>query len=473
MNNNQEPNEQSLSSILLSQEAAFQLCPNPSYEVRIENLKQLKTLILDNQENLTRAMSEDFGHRAADDSKIGDLLTAVSGINYSISKLKKWMKPKKRHVGILFQPASARVEYQPVGVVGIMVPWNYPIFLALGPLTAALAAGNHAMIKMSEFTHKTSQLLASLMAKCFPLSLVTVISGDEKVAQEFSSLPFAHLFFTGSTQVGRYVMQAAAKNLTPVTLELGGKSPAIIDDKISLDTAVDRLLFGKTLNAGQTCVAPDYIFCPRDRIDALTAAFKNRFQALFPTIVDNKDYTSIVNDSQYSRLAGLLNNAEEHGAKVTNLACEEHCEQSRKFPLTILSNVNDDMKVMQQEIFGPILPIVPYDKVEDAISYINSHERPLALYICSFNKKFQHSLLKSTISGGVCINESAFHVAVEDLPFGGIGDSGMGHYHGEEGFKTFSHAKAVLAKGRISLTSLLFPPYGTSLHKLVYKLFIR
>lgn len=470
---NNAVHSQELTQLLNEHKKAFSNVPFLAYQQRIKQLRALKALMLDNQTSIIKAMSDDFGNRSVDDSKLGDILTTVSGINYCISQLKNWMKPDKRHVGVLFQPASARVEYQPLGVVGIMVPWNYPVFLALGPLATALAAGNRAMVKMSEFTPKTSALLKQLIATYFDDPCISIIEGDASVAAAFSALPFDHLFFTGSTGVGKMVMRAAAENLVPVTLELGGKSPAIIDDDIALSTAVDRLIMGKTLNSGQTCVAPDYILCPKGKADALSKELAATFSVMFPTIKDNKDYTSIVNEGQHTRLQGLITDAHDKGATIIPLSSDSGCSKTKQLPLTLLLNVNDDMLVMQQEIFGPLLPIVEYESIEQAINYINNRERPLALYICSFEKNFQNKILKETHSGGVCINDAAMHVGVEDLPFGGVGSSGMGSYHGIEGFKTFSHAKAIFSRGKISVAKQLFPPYGKLVHKLVYKLFIR
>jgi len=478
--NNEINKVPALCEALKQQKAYFLNHMQPSYQQRIKDLKALKYLLLNNQQAFIEAMSQDFGHRSEDDSKIGDILTTIMGINYSIKQLKSWMKPDKKHVGILFQPAKAKVIYQPKGVVGIIAPWNYPLFLSLGPLTAALAAGNVAMIKMSEYTPATNTLLADLMAKVFPQNKVAIVTGGVDIAEKFSTLVFDHLFFTGSTDVGRLVMMAAAKNLVPVTLELGGKSPAIIDDDIDIKTAVSRLILGKTLNAGQTCVAPDYIFCPKYKVPLLIKELKSRYQSMYSNLASNADCSCIINDAQKSRLDKLLADAKAKGAILT--ACDtgsdvnsnnETQEHSRKMPLTLVTEVNDEMLVMQQELFGPILPIISYDDISDVIEYINDRPRPLALYVYSFNKVFQQQLLSQTHAGGVCINDAAFHVANDDLPFGGIGASGMGQYHGIEGFKTFSHGKSVLSRGRISFASLLFPPFGTKIHQLVYKLFIR
>lgn len=463
----------SLETTLNLQQKAFVKNRYPSYQERIQALQQLKQLLLTNQQEIIAAISEDFGHRSADDTKIGDILTTVSAINYTISHLKKWMKPEKRHIGILFQPAQGEVQFQPLGVVGIMVPWNYPLFLSLGPLATAIAAGNNVMIKMSEATPKTNHLLAQLFATKFDQSRVVFVGGEVNMASQFSSLNFDHLLFTGSTRVGKAVMKAAAENLVPVTLELGGKSPAIIAPDINVKTAVERFVLGKTLNSGQTCVAPDYILCPKGKVEELVSELTSTYNAMYPNIKDNKDCTSVVNDNQYHRLQTLLTDAEEKGAKIMLLSGDDGCSKLRQMPLTLLENVNDDMQVMQQEIFGPLLPIVEYDSLEHAIDYVNSREKPLALYIFSFDKNHQQQLLKSTHSGGVCINDAAFHVANDDLPFGGVGSSGMGQYHGKEGFRTFSHCKPVLSRGRISFAKLLFPPFGTWVHKLVYRVFIR
>ncbi|PKI16601.1 coniferyl aldehyde dehydrogenase [Colwellia sp. 12G3] len=462
-----------LEETFLEQKEYFACNTYPSYQERISDLMKLKTILIDHQDAFITAISQDFGHRSADDTKIGDILTSVMGINYAIKKLKGWMKPEKKHIGILFQPAKGEVIFQPKGVVGIIAPWNYPVFLAFGPLTTALAAGNTAMIKMSEYTPNTNTLLATLVAEHFSCKKVAIVCGEVDIATAFSNMAFDHIFFTGSTGVGKLVMKAAAENLVPVTLELGGKSPTIIDDDIDIKTAVSRLILGKTLNSGQTCVAPDYLFCPENKVAALTQAFNDFYQNMYPDLQENSDWTCIINDGQKARLDSLLTDAKEKGANIIPLTADTNSNSSRKMPLTLLTNVNDEMTVMQQEIFGPLLPIIGYKNIDEVITYINSKPRPLALYICSFNKAFQQQILLKTHAGGVCINDAAFHVANDDLPFGGIGASGMGQYHGSEGFKTFSHGKTVLSRGRISLGTLLFPPFGNKIHQLVYKLFIR
>jgi coniferyl-aldehyde dehydrogenase len=445
----------------------------PSYQQRIKDLKALKKMVLDNQQALISALNDDFGHRSVDDSLIGDILTTISGINYTIKRLKLWMKPVRKHVGPLLQPAKAEVLYQPLGVIGIIAPWNYPLFLSMGPLTAALAAGNSAMIKMSEYTPNTNRLLSELLSKIYEKDKVVIVEGGVAIATAFSALTFDHLFFTGSTAVGKLVMKSAAENLVPVTLELGGKSPAIIDENIDIKVAASRFIMGKTLNAGQTCVAPDYILCPRNKIDQLTNELQILYTKMYPKVHDNIDCTSVINQGQYSRLQDWLQEAESKGARIYSLSTDSGSNDERKMPLTLVLDGTDDMKVMKEEIFGPILPIVGYDNLAEAIEYVNARPRPLALYIYSFEKTVQQTILLKTHAGGVCINEAAFHVANDDLPFGGVGASGMGQYHGKEGFKTFSHGKSILSRGRISFADKLFPPFGTAVHKLVYKLFIR
>ncbi len=462
-----------LKDCFLQQQSSFTKSPYRSYKQRINDLQALKTLILDNQQLFVNSLSEDFGHRSEDETKIGDILTTISGINYSIKHLKSWMKPKSKHVGLLFQPAKGKVLHQPLGVVGIIAAWNYPLFLSLGPLTAALAAGNNVMIKMSEHTPGTTVLLNNLISKTFTKDKVTIVGGGADIAAEFSQLPFDHLFFTGSTHIGKLVLQAAANNLVPVTLELGGKSPAIIDKSMNIKTAVSRFILGKVINSGQTCVAPDYILCPENKISELVDELKASYSSMFSTLNNNKDSTCIINQQHYSRLTSLIEDGQKKGATIIPLLEEKNDNDNHLMPLTVMTNTTDDMLVMQQEIFGPILPIVSCKDEQDAINYVNERPRPLALYIYSFNKSFQQKILLNTHAGGVCINDAAFHVANDDLPFGGIGPSGMGSYHGCEGFKTFSHAKSVLSRGKINLAPLLFPPYGTIMHKLVYRLFIR
>lgn len=463
----------SLRPALERQQQAYRANPMPSKEERIRNLQKLKKVLLDNQDAIIKAISEDFSGRAPEETLLGELMPIAQDINYTCKKLGKWMKPSKRHVGQHMQPAKAVVHYQPLGVVGIMVPWNYPVQLAVLPMVGALAAGNRVMVKMSEFTPATADLFAQLMKDNFPEDLICIVNGDAGVAANFSKLPFDHLLFTGSTQVGRIVMRAAAENLTPVTLELGGKSPAIIADDVNLDDAAERICFGKSFNAGQTCVAPDYILCPREKQDAFIAAYRKAFEGMYPKLSNNSDYTSIVNDRQYQRLNKLVDEARADGADIHIIGEEGIDDGSRRMPLHIITNASEELSVMQDEIFGPILPVIPYDTMDEALTYVNDRPRPLALYLFSHDKTCQTKTLEGTHSGGVCINETLLHVAIDDMPFGGIGPSGMGHYHGYEGFLTFTKAKGTLIKGKFNAAKFIYPPYGGTLGKLIFKLFVR
>ena len=463
-----------LTQVFARQKQYFGSNPYPSLETRLSALKKLKAAILTNQEQLCQALSQDFGNRSFGDSKMADIMPTVMGINYTIKHLAKWLKPAKRHVGILFQPASASVMYQPLGVVGIITPWNYPVFLSLGPLTTAIAAGNTAMIKMSEFTPNTNEVIKQLLSEVFSDNEVAVVTGGASVAGYFSEQAFDHLLFTGSTNIGKKVMACAAKSLTPVTLELGGKSPTIIAPDFDIKTAVSRFLLGKTLNAGQTCVAPDYVLCPKEKVTELAQALEKSFVRMYPTVAGNQDYTSIINSAQLLRLQNYIEDALVKGAKVDYLGKDsvQACLDEGKLPLAVVTGTSDDMLLMQEEIFGPILPIIPYDDLDDAIAYVNARPRPLALYLCSYEEKNQQQVLEQTHAGGVCINDAAMHVAQDDLPFGGIGPSGMGQYHGHEGFLTFSKAKPIFKKGKLNTASNAFPPYGKLIHKLIYKLFL-
>jgi len=475
---NIDNNKLSLMSILRDQQQAYKLSPAPSIDYRKSQLITLKSALLSYQDQLVSALNKDYGQRARQDTLIADILPCVMNINYTLKHLKQWSKPHRRHAGLLLSPAKVTVHYQPLGVVGIMVPWNFPVMLSIGPLIGALAAGNRAMIKLSEFTPATNLVIITMLGTIFDAKTVAVIEGEAEVAATFSALPFNHLIFTGSTTTGRHVMRAAANNLTPITLELGGKSPVIIADDMPIETAVERLIFGKCLNAGQICVAPDYIFCPEKKVDDFILAYQQQFKKMYPKHTTNasdtnKDYANIINDTQHKRLLSWLDDAIEKGAKVVPADGEVINRSSRQLATQLITQVSDDMKLMQEEIFGPLLPIMPYQKLDDVIHYINERPRPLALYIMSFNKNTQQLLLNTTHSGGVCINDTITHVAADDAPFGGIGDSGMGHYHGREGFLTLSKAKTVLAQGKINTGKLVHPPYNRLIQKLMLKFFMR
>ncbi|MFY9963711.1 coniferyl aldehyde dehydrogenase [Pseudomonas sp.] len=455
-----------------AQRQAFAGNPMPSLEQRRQWLKTLRELLVAQQQALIAAINEDFSGRSADETRLAELMPSIQGVRHSERHLKQWMKASPRKVGLAFQPASAKVVYQPLGVIGIIVPWNYPLFLAMGPLTGALAAGNRVMLKLSEATPATGLLLKKLLASVFPEDLVSVTLGEADVGEAFSRLPFDHLLFTGATSIGRHVMLAAAQNLTPVTLELGGKSPAIISNTVPLVDAAERIAFGKTMNAGQTCVAPDYVLVPRDRMDDFVSAYRTVVHGFYPTLANNPDYSAIINLRHLARLESYLSDARDKGATVIDLYPQEP-RQGRRMPPHLLLQVSDEMRVMQDEIFGPLLPLVPYDHLDQALQYINQRPRPLALYYFGYDRAEQQKVLEQTHSGGACLNDTLLHVAQDDLPFGGVGPSGMGHYHGHEGFLTFSKAKAVFAKQRFNAARLIYPPYGKSLLKLVFKLFIR
>lgn len=459
-----------LLALLERQRKAFQANPYPNGEDRQQWLEALHDVLASNQQPLIEAISHDFGNRSADETRLAELMPSLHGIQHAKRHLQCWMKPSRRRVGMAFQPASAKVVYQPLGVVGVIVPWNYPLYLAIGPMIGALAAGNRVMLKMSESTPATGKLLRELLAEIFPEEQVAVVLGDVETGIAFSQLPFDHLLFTGSTSVGRQVMRAAAENLTPVTLELGGKSPAIVSKTVPLADAAERIAFGKTVNAGQTCVAPDYVLVPRPRIDGFIAAYRAAVQRFYPVLKDNPDYTSIVNARQLARLQTYLDDAAAKGARLLPL---HEVGQDRRMPHHLLLDVSDDMQVMQDEIFGPLLPIVPYDDLDQALAYVNERPRPLALYYFGYDRAEQRQVLRQTHSGGVCLNDTLLHVAQDDLPFGGVGPSGMGHYHGHDGFLTFSKAKGVFIKQRLNAARLIYPPYGKALQQLIYKLFVR
>ncbi|WP_421272243.1 coniferyl aldehyde dehydrogenase [Aeromonas taiwanensis] len=447
--------------------------PMPSLTERRTRLTQLKGALLAHKQALCDALALDYGQRSGYDSLIADILPCVMQINYSLKRLKGWMRPERRHPGLLLAPARVEVHYQPLGVVGIMVPWNFPVMLSLGPLIGAIGAGNRAMIKLSEFTPRTNAVLHTLLGEVFADDEVMVIEGDAELAAAFSALPFDHLVFTGSTAVGRRVMAAAAPHLTPLTLELGGKSPCLIAPDMPMALAVERMIFGKSLNAGQICVAPDYVLLPRGQEQAFVEAYRSHFTRLYPKGLASPDYGSVVNAQQYARLTAWLDEARQAGAQVHPCTSPARDDGAHRLAPHLLTEVPDHCQVMQQEIFGPLLPIVPYDSLDEAIAYVTARPRPLALYLMSLDETLQRRLIRETHAGGMAINESLFQAAADDAPFGGIGPSGMGHYHGREGFLTFSKAKTVLRRGRFSPGGLIHPPYRRWYQRLMMALFLR
>ncbi|MBF0229839.1 MAG: coniferyl aldehyde dehydrogenase [Desulfamplus sp.] len=469
-----------LDRIFEAQKSAFNKNLMPSAKERIENLDRLEQGIIRYKDKLITAANMDFGCRSKDETLLAEIIPSVEDIRYIKKRVAKWMKPSHRQTGVLFQPAKSMVIYQPLGVVGVITPWNYPMYLSMGPLAGALGAGNRVMIRMSKSTPNTAITLQAMIGSCFEEDHVTLMTADECSGSSFAEKKWDHLVFTGSTSVGRQVMKAASSNLTPVTLELGGKSPAIISSDFPMQDAAERIAFGKVFNMGQTCVAPDHVICPRTRVNEFVRLFKASIQKMYPTMKNNSQYSSIINKEEYSRLLEFIDDAKSKGGEVIALnptqepydTVDGTWNNSRKIAVTLLLNVDYNMRVMQEEIFGPLLPIIPYDKLEDAIEFVNQRPRPLALYYFDYDKSRVNHLLTHTHSGGALINDTLVHVAQDDLPFGGIGESGMGQYHGHEGFLTFSKAKGVLIKPKFNSGKFVYPPYGNMVHKLVYKMFL-
>lgn len=464
----QNPQIAELNRIFQMQRAAFRSQPMPSADERIANLQKLKQVLIRHQDALAEAVCTDFGHRSKDETKFAEILSCLEGVKYYQKHLRRWMRPEKRRVSPLHMPAKARVVYQPLGVVGVVVPWNYPIFLALGPLMCALAAGNRVMIKMSGFTPLLGDAVKQMLTEAFDDDLVAVFTGRGEISEAFSHLPFDQMTFTGSTNVGRTVMAAAAANLTPVLLELGGKSPVIIHESFPMGDAAERIAFGKCWNAGQTCVAPDYVLCPKGRAEEFVGAFTSQVSKMYPTMLSNPDFTSIINEKQYRRVQGYLEDARAKGARIIEInPANESFVDTRKMPVTLVLNVTADMQLLQNEIFGPVLPVLEMASLDEALSYVNDRPRPLALYYFDYNDSRADYVATHTHSGGMCINEVMSHVGIDDLPFGGVGPSGMGRYHGKEGFLTMSSAKAVLEKPRFYALRYFLPPFNKGLHKFV------
>ena len=465
---------QTLERILETQRRAFTAARPEPLSIRRDRIKRAMSILSQHGESLAEAMNADFGSRSFEGSMMTDIVSTIGFGKYCLKNMDHWAAPDKRSVRfpLGLMGAKAEVRYDPKGVIGIMSPWNFPVNLSFGPLMQVLAAGNRAMIKPSEFTPATSDRMRELVADAFDEDEVSVITGGPDVAQAFSSLPFDHLVFTGSTATGRKVMEAAAKNLVPVTLELGGKSPTIIGKGADLTRAGERIALGKMLNAGQICLAPDYLLVPEDQEEGVVAAVQLGVHQMYPTLLDNEDYTAIISDKHFERLKGIVEDAKAKGAEAieVNPANESFSSaNTRKMPLTILRNVTDDMKAMQEEIFGPVLPVKTYKAIDEAVDYINDHDRPLGLYYFGSNAKEQEHVLDRTISGGVTVNDVIFHISVEDMPFGGVGPSGIGSYHGPEGFREFSHARSTYQQPKIDIAKLagLKPPYGDAAKKAI------
>jgi coniferyl-aldehyde dehydrogenase len=433
----------------------------PSHEVRRDRLERLASLIDRHEPEIDAAIAEDFGIRPAQETRLTELFVLDVALRHASRHLASWMRSRRASTPLYLRPGRSWIERQPLGVVGIVSPWNYPVQLALLPAIAALAAGNRALIKPSEITPTTSALLAALVARYFSPGELAVVTGGADVGAAFARQPFDHLLFTGSTQVGRSIALAAAENLTPVTLELGGKSPALIHANANLAALSARLAVGKLLNAGQTCIAPDYALIPAQHADALVQALRRAVARLYPAPIDNRDYASIVDQRHHARLVALLDDARAKGARVIELgAADGSTKGTRRMSPTLLLDVSDAMAVMQQEIFGPILPIETYATLDQAIERINARPRPLAMYMFGGSTVERRRVLEQTIAGGVTLDDTLWHFSNENLPFGGVGASGYGAYHGERGFLTFSHQKPVFAQARATPGRLLYPPYG-------------
>jgi len=460
-------------AVLTAQKQAHIREGAPSAEIRIDRINRAIGLLVDYKDEICVAMNEDFGHRSADQSMMTDVYGCLAGLNDAKKYVRKWMKAEKRStmIPLNFTGGKSRIEYQPLGTVGVISPWNFPVLLTFSPLAGIFAAGNRVMIKPSEFTPRTSELMARMFASAYEETELAIFPGGPDVGQVFSSLAFDHLLFTGGTSIGKHVMRAAAENLVPVTLELGGKSPTIVGKSAKMQTSTDRIMTGKMMNSGQICLAPDYVFVPKDELAAFVDSTRRSVAAMYPTLKDNPDYTSVVNQRHYDRLQGYIADAQSKGAKVIeiNPANEDFSQQpSHKIPPTLLLDVTDDMKVMQEEIFGPLLPVKTYNKVDEVIDYINAHPRPLGLYYFGDDATEKTRVLSRTTSGGATVNDVMLHVFQEDLPFGGVGPSGMGSYHGHDGFKTFSHAKAVYEQGWLfDIGKFMRPPYTPTLRKLI------
>jgi coniferyl-aldehyde dehydrogenase len=468
---------QDLDALIALQKAQFRAEGEVTYATRIDRLKRLKALIVENKVAFANATKHEFnGARSYEFSLFSEFASKVEAIDYSMKHLKAWMKPEKRKTNkpMNFLGGKSQVRHFPKGVVGIISPWNLPFGLTVAPLTSALAAGNRALLKPSEFVPETAALFAEVVPKYFSKDEVAVVTGGAEVSQQFAQLPFDHLLFTGSTRVGAQVMQAASKNLVPVTLELGGKSPVIIGRSAKLDLAGTRLTFGKLLNGGQLCLSPDYVLVPQELEEQLVARVVHEAQSMYPNITENADYAGVINERHFARLQNYIDDAVAKGAKLTIVGAEQTrvSENNRRMPLHILQNVNEDMLVMHEEIFGPILPVMTYDDITEVPDQVEPRRNPLALYYFGKDKTEQEYLLSHVPSGGVCINDITLHYVQEDLPFGGVGASGMGAYHGPEGFRTLSHPRAIYSQTMVDVLPIIGarPPFGDKFRKNISKI---
>ena len=460
--------EQKMNSTLQMQRDAYLKEGIVSAETRIDRLQRGVDVLIKYNEKITDALNTDFTCRPREVTLLTDVGAGIAPMKHAIKHLRSWMKPEKRPTMFPFNLVGgrSRIEYQPLGVVGIIAPWNFPVNMVFAPLAGVLAAGNRAMIKPSEFTPATSALMAEMIAEAYDPAEIAIFDGGPEVGQAFSNLPFDHMIFTGATSIARHILTAAARNLVPVTLELGGKSPVVISRSADIEKSLGRIMTGKTLNAGQICLAPDYLLVPEEKLHEVIAAAQKAVAQMYPRILDNPQYTSVINERHFQRLNGYLAEASERGQKIIpiNPTKEDFSTQqgTLKIPPTLIPEPADDLKMMEEELFGPLLPIRTYNNFEETISYINSKPRPLAAYYFGDDKQEETALISRTTSGGVCINDVVMQVAQEDLPFGGVGPSGMGAYHGLKGFQTFSHAKSIYRQASINIAKLggMLPPYG-------------
>ena len=462
-----------LSGILARQREAYLQEGAVSLSTRLDRLERAVGLVKEHDKKLVDAMCTDFGHRSEHQSLLTDVAGSVGPLRHAQKHVRAWMRSEKRRVGpfpLNLLGAKARIDYQPLGVVGLISPWNFPVNLTFSPLAGILSAGNRCMIKPSEYTPATSEVFAEIFPTAFDETEIAVITGGADVGAEFAGLPFDHLLFTGATSVARHVMRAAAENLVPVTLELGGKSPVVVGRSANLQKTTDAIMAGKMMNAGQICLAPDYVFVPTERVDEFVECSSNSVAKMYPTLLDNPDYTSVINERHFDRLNGLVDEARDAGARVVeiNPAGEDFRQQPHhKMPPTLIVDPDDSLQVMQDEIFGPVMPVKGYADMDQTIEYINARPRPLGLYYFGGDASEEEAVLARTTSGGVTVNDVIMHVAQEDLPFGGVGPSGMGAYHGVDGFRTFSHRKSIFTQSKVDVAELggLRPPYGEKTRK--------
>lgn len=458
-----------LQDVFECQQRTYRSNPNPSKQERVSHLELLEEIILRNEQELINAMSEDFGHRSRHESTMLDIVSSLAAVRHSRKHVGQWMKVRRMPTPLQLRPSVSYIKPQPLGVIGIITPWNFPVYLSFAGLASAMAAGNCCMLKPSEYCPRTSALLARLLEDNFGEEYVAVIEGDETVAEAFSRLPFDHLLFTGSQRVGRLVAKAAAENLTPVTLELGGKSPLIVAPSGNIAKAAACAAHGKMVNAGQVCVSPDYAMVPARKLRQFVSEVKRASHRQYPTIRNNPDVSCVINSKHMARLTELVADARKKGAEIIeiNPAHEVFDPVAKKFPLTLILNPSPDMRVMQEEVFGSILPVLPYETLEETVKHVQSRERPIALYLFSTKQAEKELVLNQTVSGGVTVNDAMWHVLNDNMPFGGVGSSGMGAYHGFVGFNTMSQLKPVLEQSRFNAAPLLRAPYGTVFEKVV------